>query len=296
MEHGGERLGNYIVEAELERAATEVLWRARHQVLPRRAVIKVRPDARNILHEACILESMQHPGVVRVYETGLLADRRAWFARELVAGPTLGSTLAPGAVDRVDAVALLRDLAEVLEHAHGRGVVHGRLRPRLIVLTGRVRGYPVAIKDWSEARAHDAPSTLYLDDGDTPYASPEQQRGDAIDDRTDVYALGVIAYQLLTGTLPRTPHVPTEVHCPDAPRELTQLVDQMLEADHWDRPSSGEACDELELVGELLAAAAEPGGMVRIRRPRWTPPIEVAARGTRDLPPVSRDRDDKLRH
>ena len=281
-----ERIGEYRIERLLTRTSTCIEYVGEHLVLPRRAVLKVlAPNVApvTVLREACMLEALHHPGVVRVYESGRLADRRPWFAREVVEGTTIASQLAPGAIDRADVIGLLRDLSEVLAHAHYRGIVHANLRPDKILLTGRHRGYPVCITDWSDARAHDATAAPH-----TPslaswyYTAPEVASGDAIDDRADVFSLGVVAYRLLTGRLPfegpiatagdgTTQHVPTEVHCPDSPRELTGMVDQMLAYDRWDRPSASEVHADLTWLAE---ARAIPARGLRIRRPRWTPPLD----------------------
>src|SRR5687768_6414168 len=274
----GDRIGLYVIDSELSTDPTGISYRAVHQVLPRRAVIKVmhaasvyppvikQPLAVHVLREACILEALHHPGVIRLYESGMLSDRRPWFARELVEGATLASLLAPGAIDRIDAIALLRDVADVLDHAYRRGIIHCGLRPDRIVLTGRSRGYPICIAEWGDARAHDAGHTPYAPSpASWHYTSPELANGDPIDDRTDVFALGVIAYQLFTGRLPfdgegiatasdgSTQHVPTEVHCADAPRELTGLVDSMLSHDRWDRPSMAEVHGDLAWLADVLA-------------------------------------------
>lgn len=263
-------------------------------MLPRRAIVKVmeaseaRPLALQLLREACILEALEHPGVVRVYESGLLADRRPWFAHELVEGATVEDLLASGPQKPSHAVVLLRDISEVLEHAHRRGVVHCGMRPDGIVITGRTRGFPLCIVDWSDARTHDTKSR-----GPIPalreYVAPELVVGGAIDDRVDVYSLGVIAYQAVTGMLPfdgRTTatvvdgtaqHVPTTVRCPEAPPELATLIDQMLSADRWDRPSSAEVHAELtELAKELAEPVPVGQGGMRMRKPRWTPSIPMS--------------------
>ena len=187
-------------------------------------------------------------------------------------------------------IALLRDVAEVLAHAHARGVVHGNLRPERVLMSSGARAFPVCIVDWSDARAHDAATALPVPTvASWHYTAPELAAGESIDDRADVFSLGVIAYQLLTGTLPfegdvaigsdgSTQHVPTEVRCPDAPRELTSMVDQMLSYDRWDRPSSTEVLADLTWLAQVLAMpVAGAKGLVRIRKPRWTPSIDFAA-------------------
>jgi serine/threonine-protein kinase len=282
----GDRIGNYEIEGELGATATCTIYRALHQVLPRRAVVKVvraagawtRQRSVEALREACILEALHHPGVVRVFEAGRMADGRAWLASELVEGLTIAEALLQGPADPAVAAGMLRDAAEVLAHAHRRGVLHGGLAPEGVVVTGRTRGFPLCLVDWSHARTHDAgPLAPPLA---TAYLAPELLRGDPIDDRADVFSLGVIAYQALTGTLPSAgdpaafedapTHVPAELVCPGAPRELTALVDQMLARDRWDRPSSGEVCTDLAWVADLLAPPP-PRQLVRIRQPRWTP-------------------------
>jgi len=272
--------------------------RAVHLVLPRRALLKVmhatsaaqlvdtQPLALHVLREACLLEALQHPGIVRVYESGMLADRRPWFARELVEGQTVATLVARRTADGINTLALLRAIAEVIDHASRRGVIHCGLRPDRIVLAGKSRGFPICVTEWGEARAHDAArSATAPSPASIPYTAPELVCGDPIDDRADVFSLGVIAYQLLTGALPfgdgvpiptdsTMQHVPTEVRCPDLPRELTGLVDQMLAFVRWDRPSAREVFGELAWLAEALAPAPpRPAHLVRVRRPRWTPEV-----------------------
>jgi eukaryotic-like serine/threonine-protein kinase len=328
----GARIGNYRIEVELECDGLGVTFRGVHQVLPRRSIIKVmhatsQTRVGHTLREACMLDALQHPGVPRVYESGLLPDRRPWFAFELIEGGTLEAVMTPPrvraskpkmvwpvrpldpadpapptqpirpirkpqpaepikpkAMERLEAIGLLRDVAGVLEHAHHRGIIHCGLRPSRILLTGSSRSYPVCISDWSDARTHDAsPQPYIMTPASWAYTAPELSRGDTIDDRADVFALGVIAYQLLAGTAPfegrvtdsTTAPVPLDVLCPDLPDELTTLVDQMLAVERWDRPSSAEVHAELAWIAEALSTSTSTSrAQFRIRRPRWTPPLE----------------------
>lgn len=314
----GDRIGNYRIELELSADSKATVFRAVHLVLPRRATLKVMHGSVhqhlivNMLREACILDALQHPGVIRVYESGL-HEGRPWFATEIVDAPTIREFLSPGALDRVDAVAVLRDIAEVLEHAFKRGVVHCGVRPERIMLTGRGRGYPICIADWSDARAHDAPAQQFFPcNAAWHYTSPELACGDPIDDRTDVFSLGVIAYQMLTGRLPfdtgilaivddgTQQHVPTEILAPDLAPELARLVDSMLAYDRWDRPSATEVHTELEwlsdMLGRHLAQPRPATGMLRIRRPRWTPQIPMASNRARTEVDVTSPTDDDLKN
>lgn len=288
-----DRIGNYRIDGQRSRDATQVVYDARHVVLPRRALLKVmehkdaRIEAVQLLREACILEALEHPGIIRVYESGLLPDRRPWFAHERVDGATVADLLAHGPLDPAHAAALLRDIAEILDHAHRRGVIHSSLHPDRIAITGRMRGFPLCITDWSHARTYDTsapPPPLTLAD----YAAPEVVAVQPFDDRADVFSLGVLGYRVLTGHLPfegtwiRTVaegggvHVPAEERCPDAPAELAALIDQMLAWDRWDRPSSGEAHTELVAIAAELAPPPPPRPHdARIRKPKWTPALPI---------------------
>src|SRR5512138_3007848 len=204
----GDRIGNYRIDMVVPGDATVDCVVATHLILPRKALIKILRDdtdralAVTMLREACLLDALHHPGIPRVQESGV-HDGRAWFALELVGGPTLRELMSPGAIDRVDAIGVLRDVCEIVEHAYGRGVVHCGIRPERILLTDSRRGFPLCLLDWSDARLHDARLQQFSPSPEAwHYTSPELERGDPIDDRTDVFALGVIAYQLLTGKLP----------------------------------------------------------------------------------------------
>jgi serine/threonine-protein kinase len=304
-----QRVGNYRIEEEIGKANGSLLLRGTHLFLPRQAVVKVvsfaapvatlQQFAVGLWREACLLEALQHAGIPQVYESGLLPDKRPWFAVEPVAGETLAQRIARGPLPVVDVAMLVRDLAEVLEHAHRRGVIHRALRPDRVVLTAERRHFAVSIVDWSDARTHDAASNIphVPTPGSRAFVAPELVRGDALDDRADVYALGVIAYLALTGHLPRSigapldPHVPTAERRSDAPRELTQVVDQMLSIDRFDRPASAEVRADLDFLAHVLSSMPvheEPflvdDGSPRIRKPRWTPAVVNVRPGEPPLP------------
>jgi len=297
----GDRLGPYQIERELGATRTSVLYQVAHLVLPRRAVLKVvhpqnQPLGVQLLREACIVAALQHPGVPTLYESGVLDDRRPWFVVERIEGQNLAELIARGPMEPLEAGALVRDLADVLAHVHRRGVLQLGLRPDRILLTPE-RRFPLCIADWSEARTHDAPVVVPLA-GTSSYHAPEIRRGDAVDDRADVFALGVIGYMALTGVKPFpagcTVHVPTLARCPKAPRELARLIDQMLSPDRFDRPSATEIHAELaELVTDVVDLVEVPTAPapVRIRKPKWTPaiPIFTTELDLNDLLPIEVD-------
>lgn len=295
-----DQVGQYQVELELGATRTGVLYQVAHLVLPRRAMLKVvhpknQPLGVQLLREACIVEAIQHPGVPILYESGVLDDRRPWFVLEQIVGMNLAERVARGPLEPTEAAAVVRDLADVLSHAHRRGILHLGLRLDRVVLTPE-RRFPLCITDWSDARPHDAPAVVALA-GTSPYHAPELRRGDAVDDRADVFALGVIGYMALTGTRPFpagcTVHVPTLERCPTAPRELARLIDQMLAPDRFDRPSAAEIhADLAELVIDVIDVVSLPAAVapVRIRKPKWTPaPIFTCELDLNDLLPAEVD-------
>ncbi|HET9990383.1 MAG TPA: protein kinase [Kofleriaceae bacterium] len=272
----GVRIGDYQIEQELDGS----LYRAVHLVLPRRALLKISRDTTEsvaVLREACILAALPHPGIVRVYETGRLPDQRTWFAQEIVDGLTLSGTFALGAIEPAVAIGMIRDVAEILAFAHQRGVIHCGITADCLLVASRNRGFPMCVTDWSAARPHDAAPAPAAPGA---WVAPELAAGDVIDDRADVYSLGLIAYRAISGVGPfdsSTTRVPLGVHCPEVPRELTNVVDSMLAPDRWDRPSAAEVRAELGFLAGTLATLRAPAP-VRIRRPRWTPQVDLGTK------------------
>jgi serine/threonine protein kinase len=249
------RIGDYKVERTLGSEETGMVYLATHVVLPRQAAIKVmhasnvwlRQVAVQLIREACILEALSHPGIPRVFECGVLPDRRPWTAYEWVDGPTLATTLAAGPFAMADLVVMVRDIAEVLSHAHERGIVHRRLTADAITQTPN-RMVSINLRQWGDACTIDTQAPI------------------SVDARDDVHALGVIAHRALTG-MPPDRAISTVTHCPAAPRELTSLVDHMLATEPSARPTSGEVRDRVSWLAETLQLVPA--------KPRWTPPLGV---------------------
>ena len=259
----GLRIGDYRVERELRADDTGVIYEAVHLVLPRRAAVKVghpelsRALAVQLMREACVLEALAHPGVSRVYFWGVLADKRPWVARELIEGVTLAESMQGGSIAIADLVVMLRAVAEILEHAHGRGVFHHKLGEAAIVHTPE-RGFPYCVRGWADVVVHDS------------------ERG--ADASSDVNALGALAFRALTGA-PVTPDASAQAACAAAPIELTTLIDLMLAVDPRNRPTASE-------VRARAAWLAETLEIVPVR-PRWTPPHGIDERAAAEPEPAS---------
>ena len=238
----GMRIGDYRIDRELGTEETCVVYLGLHAVLPRQAAVKVmhrgvepaRPAAARVLREASLLESLSHPGIPRVFECAILPDGRAWTAFERIEGASLAALIAGGPRAVSEVVVMLRDVGDLLAHAHARGVVHRRLTADAIMRVTD-RGAAVCVRHWDDARALDG-----------------EPRG-AADPRDDVHALGAATLHALWGTAPdpRAPPSAAE-RCPDAPGELTQLIDQMLADDPASRPPADEVRDRARWLSDTF--------------------------------------------
>ncbi|HWO26621.1 MAG TPA: serine/threonine-protein kinase [Kofleriaceae bacterium] len=322
-------VGSYRLVKEIGRGGMGIVYEAVHNVLPRRAAIKImhgdlrrQPGmATRMVQEAAILEEVRHPGVVRVYECNLLEDRRPWIAMEFVDGETLGAHLHyMTRLGPAEVATFLAEVGDVLAAVHARGIVHRDLKPDNLLLTPTDRDFPLRVIDWGVARlGHFGRLTL---DGLTPgtpiYMSPEQATGKNIGPPCDIYALGVIAYEALTGHPPFDGRTLAEVVCMhmageppplrercDAPVALCNLVHRMLDKDPTLRPCALELRQVARAISLELAASAyeeievrrDPRpAAARLRPPRVELPDaelylagpEVLELGTTELLPVVR--------
>jgi serine/threonine-protein kinase len=287
-------VGSYRLVRELGRGGMGTVFEATHTVLPRRAAVKVmhaelrtHPGmATRVVQEASILENVRHPGVVRVYDCNLLDDHRPWIAMELVEGETLANRVAREfCLPSSEVAKLLAEIADVLAAVHARGVIHRDLKPDNLILTPADRDYPLRLIDWGVARL--GPQRRLTLDGLTPgtpiYMSPEQATGKNISAPCDIYALGVIAYEALTGGPPfdgRTLAEVVSMHLTSepapleeitkAPIELCELVHSMLAKVPAMRPGALEIRQVARSIALELATAYESFELIGAERSRVT--------------------------
>ncbi len=212
-------IGGYRIVRELGRGGMGVVYEA-IQEHPRRTVaLKVVTSAqsaskevlRRFQREAEVLGRLQHPGIAQIFEAGqfdLQGASQSFFAMELVRGRPLNEYAEDEGLDFRERLALMAEIADAVHHAHQRGVIHRDLKPGNILVDGD--GQPKVL-DFGIARVTDADLrtvTLQTDVGQVigtiPYMSPEQASGnpELLDQRSDVYSLGVVAYELVAGCLP----------------------------------------------------------------------------------------------
>lgn len=246
----GTRVGELVIVERLGARGTGHLYKAEHRVLPRTATLHVlpapegalRPVAHELLREACVIDAVDHPGMPRVFDCGLLPDRRPWIASEWIEGHTVAHVLEAGQVSIGDILAIVRDVAEILAEAHRRGLVHCHVTPASIVLPAQLRRFPLCLVDWVGVRTHDSSAPLPLVVG-SRYTAPEQTNGIAVEARSDVYALGRIGKDLLACA-----------RSEEASPLLVALLDSMTATHRDARPSSLEVRNTAAwLIAELAA-------------------------------------------
>jgi WD40 repeat protein/predicted Ser/Thr protein kinase len=209
------RVGHYRILRRIAEGGMGAVYEA-EQDSPRRTValkvvragIASPALVKRLTHEAQILGRLHHPGIAQVYEAGLAADGQPFFAMEFIRGLPLDEYVRRHSLDAAARVSLLARVCDAVQHAHDQGVIHRDLKPANILVDES--GQPKVL-DFGVARATDADlltSAGLTQTGQllgTPsYMSPEQVTADpsAIDQRSDVYALGVILFELLAHRLP----------------------------------------------------------------------------------------------
>ncbi len=213
-----ERIGDFRILAVLGAGGMGVVYEAEQENPRRRVALKVlrspfasEEERRRFEHEGRALAWLNHPGIATVYATGSAdagAGPQAYIAMELVRGERLDAYAARAGLDARARLELLARLCDAVHHAHQKGVIHRDLKPGNVLVDAD--GQPKVL-DFGVARVHDGEFEAVTRQtsagellGTLPYMSPEQVRADPalIDVRTDVYALGVIGYELLSGKRP----------------------------------------------------------------------------------------------
>jgi serine/threonine-protein kinase len=293
-----ETLGSaFRIERELGGGGMSRVFLAQETRLGRRVVIKVLPpelaaaiSVDRFNREIQLSASLQHPHIVPLLTAGGSADV-LYYTMPFVEGEALRTRLArEGELPVRDAVRILKDVADALAYAHARGIVHRDIKPDNVLLTGNhavVADFGVA-KAVSQAKGDSGLTSVGVALGTPAYMAPEQAAGDPnIDYRADIYALGAMAYEMLTGRPPFTnlsPHQmlaahitetvePITDHRPTLPPALADLVMAALAKNPADRPqSAAEIQQQLEAMGTPSGSVAitSPVATVRnvLRRPR----------------------------
>ncbi len=286
---------SYAIGPELARGGMGKILSARDRRLRRDVVIKVTRHQGAYVdprfeREALITARLQHPSIVRVYEAGVLDDGRAFYAMERVRGRSLEVVLEE-TTTIAERLALLPHaiaVADAIAYAHSEGVLHRDLKPSNVLvgpfgetvvidwgLAKDLRATEVPVLASEPSRAGSSSDASLTQDGSvlgTPsYMAPEQARGEPVDERTDIYAIGTLLYTLLTGAPPHRGQSTTEVidavatgkrmsisqRDPSVPPELATIVEHAMAHAPADRYQSAKTlADELRqfAAGKLVAS------------------------------------------
>jgi eukaryotic-like serine/threonine-protein kinase len=301
----GRRFGAYQVQALLGAGGMGEVYRARDTKLQRDVAVKFLPPAftsdperlSRFEREARMLAALNHPNIGAIYGFEE-ADGFRFLVLELVDGPTLADRLATGPLRVAEALMVARQIAEALEAAHEKGIVHRDLKPANIKLT--LEG-SVKVLDFGLAKVAAADTALDLTQtptidhtregaivGTVSYMSPEQASGKLADRRSDLWAFGVVLFEMLTARSvfagETTSHVLAAVLTaePDwaalpaeTPAPIRKLLRRCLEKDRKRRLESA-ADARLEIDDVLTAPPAEAGGAVR-QQPAWQKWVTAAS-------------------
>jgi serine/threonine-protein kinase len=222
----GTLAGAYVLKKELASGGGGTVYEAQHRLLGRKVAVKVlrrelaaSPQmVARFLREALAVNMIKHPNIVDIYEFGELPDGRPFYVMELLEGIDLRSTLNErGRFTPTEVFEILEPVCSALQAAHDQGIVHRDLKASNILIMQREGKQVVKLLDFGIAKlmhpdAADAGLTVVGTRLGTSYTmAPEQIRGDAVDPRTDIYALGVVLYHLLTGQYPFRAETMTDI-------------------------------------------------------------------------------------
>jgi len=291
------RFGKCRVIAELGAGSLSTVYHAVEEPLEREVAIKALKNtistsssfAAQLLREARLLSELCHPSIAMLHEL-VQTESELYLVLEYVAGPNLAELLARKPKLPPEAAAIIgAAVARGLEHAHDRGIVHRDVKPGniLVSLRGDVKliDFGIAQRTRKALSALPEPHSVEFHAFGTPaYMSPEQILGDTADARSDLFSLGVVLYQMLTGARPfegedakdkrastlrirRAPAAPLRVRAPEVPRPFERVVMRLLEKLPADRyASAGALAEDLEELISLRVRGSPRGVLARALR------------------------------
>jgi len=279
----GQTIAHYRIIEKLGAGGMGVVYKAEDTKLGREVALKFPPprstqsaeEFQRLIHEARAAASLDHQNICTIHEIGE-ADGQPYIAMSYVEGKTLRDRLADGPIAISEIVTIAAQVADGLSIAHEKGITHRDIKPENIMINTRGQ---VKIMDFGLAKSS-RQTTKITQEGSTPgtaaYMSPEQAKGDGVDARSDLWSLGVVMYEAITGKLPfegnhpaammyavlHEPHTSVSGHRLDTPPDLVSLIDRLLRKDPVQRPVGTKAvAAELAQIRDIVTgrASSKPG-------------------------------------
>jgi serine/threonine protein kinase len=291
----GDKLGPYEIVEPIGKGGMGEVYRARDTRLGRDVAIKVSAErfSERFEREAKAIAALNHPNICHLYDVG-----PNYLVMELVEGPTLAERLKEGAIPLEESLDLARQITEALEAAHDKGIVHRDLKPGNIILTpgGSIKvldfGLAKQSRDREGAVTEDSPTISMAATqagvilGTAAYMAPEQARGKPVDKRADIWAFGVVLYEMITGkrlfqgedlTETLASVVLKEPQLGDAPPQLHRLLKKCLEKDPKKRLRDiGDAWGFLDDGRAQAHAEGPPKAVILPQKRAWLWPALTA--------------------
>ena len=205
----GQTLGSYQILEQVGKGGMATVYKAYHAAMDRYAAVKVLPP--HFMHDDTFLERfereartiarLEHPHILPVYDYGKTDDGTTYIVMRYIEAGTLADLLSAEDPDLNEAIRLFKQIADALAYAHEQGVVHRDMKPSNILVDGRRQTF---LTDFGLARIVEGDSSLTgsMILGTPTYMAPEQCEGQPADERSDIYALGIILYEMLTSRPP----------------------------------------------------------------------------------------------
>jgi serine/threonine-protein kinase len=304
----GTMIGEYRVEGKLGEGGMATVFAATHPLIGKKVAIKVISRrlcadlhaVERFIGEARTVNQIGHPNLVDIFAFGVLPDGRAYLVMEWLQGETLGERMARERLPVHRAIDVLIQLCDALEAAHEKGIVHRDLKPHNVFVLERADKVRVKLLDFGIAKLADSDASVPktrsgVAMGTAGYMSPEQARGKNVDHRTDIYALGCVAYEMLLGRLPfvadtaidilamhlaAAPPSPRTVW-PAVPAGLEKMLVQMLAKEPDGRPSLQQARAVFDSAARsitpTMGVPSGPRPVVQRRWLQWTGAVVLGA-------------------